>query len=236
MPLIEPSSYSAPLLLSNPHLQTIWHSEFRIPPALLYRREKIDTPDDDFLNIDWVASGSSRTALVLHGLESSAFRPYIKGMVAALQARGFDCAALNFRGCGGELNRTRSLYNAGKTDDVHTAVMHLIGKGYREIVLCGFSLGGNVVLKYAGEQAEAINAKIIGCAAVSAPVDLSSASVALGRRANIFYNRRFVRKLYRKVRDKMIAQPGSIDTAGFARVRSLRDYDELYIPLQWAAT
>jgi hypothetical protein len=84
------------------------------------------------------------------------------------------------------------------------------------------------VLKYAGEQAGGISPGITGCAAVSAPVDLASASAALEKKTNILYNRRFVKKLYRKVCDKMAAQPGSIDTAGFARVRCLRDYDELY--------
>jgi hypothetical protein len=106
--------------------------------------------------------------------------------------------------------------------------MHLQATGYREIVLCGFSLGGNVVLKYAGEQAGGISTGITGCAAVSAPVDLASASAALEEKTNILYNRRFVKKLYRKVCDKMAAQPGSIDTTNFARVRCLRDYDELY--------
>ena len=228
MPLVQPSSYKAPPLLSNPHLLTVWHSEFRKVTVPEYRREKIETPDGDFLSIDWVTRGSSRAALVLHGLESSSDRPYMMGMVQALSSRGFDCAALNFRGCGGELNRTRIFYNAGKTDDLHTAVLHLQGRGYARIALCGFSLGGNVVLKYAGERGRSISTSIAGCAAISAPVDLPSASEALERRSNSFYNRRFVRKLYCKVRHKMEAQPGSIDTAGFARVRTLRDYDQEY--------
>lgn len=228
MPLIDPSTYKAPLLFASPHIQTIWHSEFRAASAPPYRRDILDTPDGDCITIDWVANGGSRAALVLHGLESSSKRPYMRGMVAALHARGFDCAAMNFRGCGGGLNRTGTMYNAGATADLHTAVGHLAARGYREIVLCGFSLGGNIVLKYAGEQAGDLNGRITCCAAVSAPVDLTSAAAALERPSSFLYNRRFVKKLCRKVRAKAAAQPGSIDAAGLARVRTLRDYDELY--------
>jgi uncharacterized protein len=212
--------------MSSGHIQTIYHSEFRRVDGVKYTREKIDTPDGDFLNIDWLRSGSRKIVLLLHGLESDTTRSYMKGMVKALSSRGFDCAALNFRSCGGEMNRTNFFYNAGNTSDTDFVIRHIEKLPYDQIYLFGSSLGGNVTLKYIGEKGKNISKKIVRAAAISAPCDLSDSSKALERKSNLIYNRRFVKKLLRKVKAKLAVQPGSLDAGRIRFVRSLRDYDD----------
>lgn len=214
--------------MSNGHIQTIYHSEFRRVDGVKYTREKIDTPDGDFLNIDWLRGGNKKVALILHGLESSTTRSYMKGMAKALFSRGFDCAAMNFRSCGGEMNRTGIFYNAGKTDDTDLVVRLLEKLPYDEIYIVGFSLGGNVALKYVGEKGKKISKKLVRAAAISAPCDLSDSSKALERTSNFIYNKRFVKKLLRKVKAKLAAHPGSLNPTRVKLVKTLRDYDNHY--------
>lgn len=228
MPYIYPSTYKAPLLCANNHFQTIYHSEFRRVDGIEYTREKIFTPDGDFLNIDWLCNASKSVVLIVHGLESSGDRPYMKGMVKALVHRGFDCAVLNLRGCGGEMNQTPVFYHAGKTEDIETAVSHLISKGYASICLVGFSLGGNIVLKYLGERGKKALKYITRAAAVSAPCDLHSSAASLAKITNIIYNKRFVKKLTRKIKAKMALYPGSVSDKYFRYVKTLRDFDDYY--------
>ncbi len=228
MPYIHPSSYHTPFWLRNPHYQTIYHSEFRRVTGITYLREQIETADGDFLNLDWVKNNQPRAAIVVHGLESSSHRAYLKGMVKAISKRGFDCAAMNLRSCGGEMNRTNVFYNAGKIDDLDEVVSHLETLGYSEIVLCGFSLGGNLVLKYVTEKGAQISRTISHAAAVSAPINLKSSSDALEEHKNLFYNRRFVKKLCRKITQKALLHPGSVSVEKLAQVKTLRDYDEHY--------
>jgi len=228
MPYIYPSSYQPPFLKSNPHYQTMYHSEIRRVKGINYIREQIDTTDGDFINLDWVKNNHHRAAIVIHGLESSTNKSYLKGMVKALATRGFDCAAMNLRSCGGEMNRTNIFYNAGKIDDLDDVVRHLEMLGYQEIVLCGFSLGGNLALKYVAEKENKISKSIFRCAAVSAPIDLKSSSEALEEQRNLFYNRRFVMKLHKKMQSKALLQPGSVSLDNFTMVKTLRDYDEHY--------
>jgi uncharacterized protein len=228
MPYIYPSTYKAPLLCGNNHFQTIYHSEFRRVDGITYNREKIFTPDGDFLNIDWLRNDKKSVVLILHGLESSADRPYMKGMVKALVLRGFDCAVLNLRGCGGEINKTPAFYHAGKTEDIETAVLHLQSKGYTSICLVGFSLGGNIVLKYLGERGKKALKYIARAAAVSAPCDLHSSSNSLEKITNKIYNKRFVKKLVRKIKAKMVLYPGMATDQYFRYVKTLRDFDDYY--------
>src|SRR5688572_9025111 len=118
-----------------------------------YTRERIATPDDDFLDLDWLTQGSEKVVIISHGLEGNSKRAYIKGMAKALYDGGFDICAWNFRGCSGEMNRQQRFYHSGATDDLHTVVEHsLQTKKYKSIYLVGFSLGGNVTLKYLGER------------------------------------------------------------------------------------
>lgn len=228
MPYIYPSTYTAPRFRANRHFQTIYHSEFRKVPGVAYSREKINTPDGDFLNIDWNIKGNKKAAILVHGLESSPDRSYMKGMVKALSERGFDCAALILRSCGGEMNRKPMFYHAGKTDDLETAITHVKGKGYTTICLVGFSLGGNIVLKYLGERGRQAQDLISCAAAVSTPCDLASSTESLEKFSNKIYNKRFVNKLIRKIRGKLQILPGFIDEKLIRKVKTLKDYDNIF--------
>lgn len=139
--------YNPPALLRNGHLQTIFPSLFRKVPGVRYLRERIDTPDGDFLDLDWSRTGSRRLAVLSHGLEGNSRRHYIRGMVRVLNSVRIDTLAWNHRGCSGEPNRTLRMYHNGVIDDLDLVVRHAVEKGeYRSVFLVGFSLGGNLSL------------------------------------------------------------------------------------------
>ena len=145
--------YLPPFFLFSPHLETIYPALLRRVTLTAYKRERINTPDDDFLDLDWLQKDSNSVVIISHGLEGNSTRPYMKGMAKALSDGGFDVCALNLRGCSGEMNRQLRFYHSGATDDLHTVVEHVIStKRYRSIYLVGFSLGGNITLKYLGEH------------------------------------------------------------------------------------
>jgi len=229
MPIIVKSTYSPPRLFSNPHVQSVFPSVFRRVNGVCYRRERIETPDDDFVDLDWSKVGSNRVALVLHGLEGDSGRAYMRGMVRALNRRDWDAAALNFRGCSGECNRALRFYHSGDTRDIQTVLQHIIEQeDYAEIALVGFSLGGNVILKYLGEQGARLNSLVKKAVVFSAPCDLASGALELSRLSNRFYLRRFLRMLRAKIRMKMQLMPGRITDQGYTDIRTFKDFDDRY--------
>ena len=150
MPVVNHSSYNSPIWLRNGHLQTIWPVLFRNPPLPSLWRERLETPDGDFIDIDHIPAcagiRSGRVAILSHGLEGNSTRRYRLGMAEALNRRGWDVVARNFRGCSGEMNHTLPLYHGGETDDLHLVVQYCVSLGYGSIVLVGFSMGGNQTL------------------------------------------------------------------------------------------
>jgi len=229
LPVISQSSYRAPALFSNCHLQTVFPSLLRRVSGVTYSRTRIDTPDGDFLDLDVSSIGSERVAVVLHGLEGDSTRAYILGMVKALNKRGWDATALNFRGCSGECNRKVRFYHSGDTADLRTVISHLLNQGkYSEMALVGFSLGGNVVLKYLGEQGNNVPSIVRKAAAISVPCDLPSSSVKLAQSANRLYLKRFLRMLRKKIRMKMAVMPGLISDHGYGSIKSFKEFDDRY--------
>jgi uncharacterized protein len=229
MPIIPKSSYRAPILFTNPHVQTVFPTLFRKVTGVSYRRERIDTPDGDFLDLDWSNIGSKRLAILLHGLEGNSTRTYILGMVKALNNGGWDAVAVNFRGCSGEPNRKLRFYHMGETGDLETVVSHVVGLGsYEELSLLGFSLGGNVILKYLGERGQDVNAMFKKAVVFSVPCDLTSSSRKLDHPANRLYMRRFLRMLHEKIRMKMEILPASINDRGYERIKNFEDFDDAY--------
>jgi predicted alpha/beta-fold hydrolase len=224
MPLAR-SSYSPPPGFSNPHLQTIVAGRLRRVDGIRYDRERITTPDGDFLDLDWSRVDADRVVVISHGLEGSADRAYVRGMVRTLNRRGWDALAWNLRGCSGEPNRRLRLYHSGATEDLE-AVVHRALADYDHVALVGFSLGGNMTLKYLGEQGG--TAPVRRAVAVSVPVDLAASSVALARWENGLYMRYFLRSLRRKVRTKARQFPGEISTDGLATIRDFRGFDDRY--------
>jgi len=229
MPLIFPSTYSAPKLLANGHVQTILPNLFRRVRGVHYQRERITTPDDDFLDLDWSRIGSPRLAILSHGLEGNSQRPYILGMVKALHARGWDALAWNYRGCSGEPNKQLRSYHSGFTEDLHTVITHALAPDtYSEIVLSGFSLGGNITLKYLGEQGSHLHPRIQTAVAVSVPCDLRSGALKMAQPANKLYMAIFLQSFHEKIKAKMRTMPGQISDEGFDQIKTFEDFDNRY--------
>ena len=225
MPII-PSRFHAPFFLRNGHMQTIL-------PVLLPRRvragfvrERLELPDGDFLDLDWLRSGAGRVAILAHGLEGSSTQTYIRGMAAALASAGWDVLAWNFRGCSGEPNRLPRAYHSGETQDLR-AVIARAAADYLSLALVGFSLGGNVILKYLGEAPP--HTTVCTAAAICAPIDLAACAHQLDRRwSNRPYVRRFLLSLIEKIEAKAKRFPGVVNATGARRMCSFQEFDDRY--------
>ncbi|GHB62767.1 YheT family hydrolase [Persicitalea jodogahamensis] len=231
MPLLRTHDHQAPFWLPNGHLQTIFPALFRKIKDVRYTREQIVTPDEDFLNLDWSQTGQgSANALVIlsHGLEGDSQRQYILGMVRALTRQGFDCLAWNYRSCGGEMNKQLRFYHSGATEDLETVVRHALLKGYQTIHLMGFSLGGNLTLKYLGEKGKSVYSEIKKAVVFSVPMDLLACSRAIEKPENRLYLKRFLGSLKPKVHAKAAVFPEGINAGDYAKVKTFYDFDHIY--------
>jgi predicted alpha/beta-fold hydrolase len=225
MPIIR-SIFRPPILLRNPHLQTILPALFQRRCRVVFERERLELEDGDFLDLDWMKRGGKRLAILTHGLEGSSDAVYIRGMAETLRGAGWDILAWNFRGCGTEPNRLARFYHSGETGDIATVVRHAAGD-YERIALIGFSLGGNVTLKYLGEGPSP--SSVVAAVAISTPVDLTSSARALdSRRSNRIYLHRFLQTLIAKVEAKARRFPEELDANGARAIRTFQEFDNRY--------
>lgn len=227
MPLVESSSYKAPWIFRNPDLSTIYTALFRAKARLNFTRKRIETPDGDFLDLDWSNVSSKKLAILCHGLEGSSDNAYITNAALALNDNAYDVCALNYRGCGGEPNRLLKSYHSGKTEDLDLLITNNIDD-YDEIYLVGFSVGGNICLKYLGERASSLDPRIKAAVTFSVPVSLESCALELARPRNFIYMKNFLLKLKEKTRIKEKLFPGLINTRDFSEIKNFLDYDERY--------
>ncbi|MHA6279137.1 YheT family hydrolase [Salinimicrobium sp. CAU 1759] len=228
MPLVE-STYTPPVIFRNYHISTVYSALIRKVP-LHQDRERIDLEDGDFLDLDWSFSEerSEKVLVVIHGLEGSAKRPYVTGLAKYFNSHGWDVAAMNLRGCSGELNRHFRSYHAGATGDLQEVVEHILKKDkYQTIAFNGFSLGGNLMLKYLGEKRE-IPEQIKAAVMVSVPCDLHGSLQQLQKKENFLYAKRFLYKL----RDHLMVRaenfPDRLTRQEIEACNSLLDIDNLY--------
>lgn len=226
MPAIQNSEYQRPKWCLNAHMETIYPALFRkvknIPP---FESQRITTPDQDFLDLFWSKQGSQKCVILQHGLEGSADRPYITGMAKCFFENGFDTLTWNYRGCGDEINRTELFYHSGATYDLDLVISHALPK-YDEVYLVGFSLGGNLTLKYLGEAER--NQKIKKAVAISAPLDLDAGVDHLHGKSGLIYEKRFLKNLRKKVISKHEVMPDKISIEHLKKVKTLRDFDDHY--------
>ena len=226
MPVLFDSDYRVPFLFQNKHLQTIYPALFRRVPGVEYTRERVELPDGDFLDLDWSKRGNQRLVVVLHGLEGNADRPYIRGMVKLFNQAGWDALGWNFRGCSGEINRLLRTYHSGETEDLHWVLSRIIAqKTYESIAIIGFSLGGNVTLKYLGEQGSNLPQTVKAAVAFSVPCDLASSGVRLRQWYNRPYMDRFMEGLKEKIKAKEALATGVVDLDQVYRSRNFADFD-----------
>lgn len=227
--MVQPCSYKTPRGVRNPHVHMILANRMRLVPGVAYHRERLDTPDGDFLDVDWARRGFRRVAVICHGLEGHSRRPYVLGMVRAMNRAGWDACAMNLRGCSGEPNRKPFFYHSGMTEDVETVVHHVLkSEDYHGIALVGFSLGGNLVLKYVGERSNTLSSRILGAVAFSVPCDLGASAREISKPGNRFYLKRFLRMLKEKIEAKRPLFPDLLSTASYENLRTLEDFDNRY--------
>lgn len=213
--------------LRGPNLQTLWGKFFRRKANVETHLERLSTPDGDFLDLHHLPGRSGKPLLVLlHGLEGSIHSHYIQGLLSEASRRHWRAAVLVFRSCGNELNRTRRFYHSGETTDLALAVDHLAAS-FRDspIVLAGVSLGGNVLLKYLGEQSGRVSPRIRAAAAVSVPYDLGLAADHIDRGFAKIYQQSFINSLKAKAIAKLDAFPSLVVREDVESIRTIRDFD-----------
>jgi len=192
-----------------------------------YTRERITTPDDDFLDIDWIKQDAKKLVIISHGLEGNTERAYIKGMAKACYTQGYDVLTWNYRGCGAELNRQLRFYHSGATDDLDIIVQHAVKSNrYAEINLIGFSLGGNLTLKYLGES-RVLHGIINKGIAFSVPLNLYTSCLQISRPENILYSKRFLNSLSKKVVQKASIHT-SLDIRPLTKIKTLLEFDDYF--------
>lgn len=169
MPVFESTGFKPAWWLRNAHLQTLWPVLWRRFPRPVTTRERLQTSDKDFIDLDWYGEEPAPIVILLHGLSGSSRSPYIGGIQTALRKRGFRTVAMNFRGCSSQPNQTARCYHSGDTEDLDYLYRNLL-QTYPKTPLAavGYSLGGNVLLKWLGEGMRNVN--LFAAIAVSAPL------------------------------------------------------------------
>ncbi len=219
-------SYRAPAWLPGSHAQTIWPLLIKgpLPP---YRRERWETPDGDFIDLDWVDGATGAPCVVLfHGLEGSSRSHYARRLMHAASRRGWHGVVVHFRGCSGEPNRLARAYHSGDSPEIDWVLRRLRAASHAALFAAGVSLGGNALLKWAAELGAEADAPAMAIAAVSVPLDLAAANDSLSAGFNLVYARHFLRTLIPAAQAKHRRFPGRFDLHRALAARTLRDFDD----------
>ncbi|MFT3778270.1 MAG: alpha/beta fold hydrolase [Ottowia sp.] len=246
-------------------MQTIWpalRSRWAGGPRMAYRRERWDTPDGDFIDVDWLAGAESAAGappgaagllqgasvlpggrepraagsvgapllVLFHGLEGDSRSHYAEAFAAWARAHGLGFAVPHFRGCSGEINRAPRAYHCGDFEEIDWILRRFAERSAGSPVLVvGVSLGGNALLRWAGEAGASAGQQASAVAAVCAPLDMAAGGRAIGRGFNrLVYTRMFLRTLKAKARAKLAQHPGLFDAGRLDAVRDLHDFDDLF--------
>jgi len=225
-----PEAFRLPWWARGPHTQTLLARGLRSPDGPPFERERIETEDGDFLDVDWTPDPgpAAPIVLVLHGLEGSSHRRYVRSVARQLLAHGVRTAAMNFRGCSGEPNRALRFYHSGETSDP-LSVLEIIRSRYpdRRVGAMGFSLGGNVVLKMLGERDDGGSGVVDAAAVMSVPYDLATGCALLEQSTmGRLYSAYFMRSLRKKVASKRDRLSERLDIGAIDRARTIREFDE----------
>lgn len=217
--------------LPGPHLQTLGARFLRPGGGVPLRRERLDTPDGDFLDLDHAFDGAdprrdAPMVLVLHGLEGSAQSKYALQAYRAIRAGGARAVGLNFRSCSGELNRLPKSYHSGETGDLAFVLGRLRERTREPLGVIGFSLGGNILLKFLGERGESVHDLVAAASVISVPYDLAAGAHFLQRSGGWIYRSFLLRKLRRKIAAKRNILPQDLQLARIARARSFHAFDD----------
>ena len=244
MPLIN-STYQPSRIWQNAHFSTIYPSIFRKVSGIQYNRERMELSDGDFLDLDWnfaentafnnspimkvetLIKRNHKLAIFTHGFLGNSTRPYLLGGVKSFVSAGYDALAWNHRGLGGENNRLEKITTHGSSDELEEVINHALSKNqYDEIALIGYSKGGNISLKYAGEKGKNIPFEIKKIVAISTPTDLQASVDVMGKDG--FYTKRFYKKLTQFIQERRSLI--SDDTfKNFKNFKNLDNFADYYI-------
>jgi predicted alpha/beta-fold hydrolase len=236
--------YHAPRWLIGGNSQTIWPALFsqrHAGPAPRFVRERWDTPDGDFIDVDWLdappgppgPAGTGRAGapllVLFHGLEGSSASHYAQSFADAARQRGWRYAVPHFRGCSGEPNRAPRAYHSGDYEEIGWILAHMRARQGAPVIAVGVSLGGNALLRWAEETGAAAATTASAVAAISAPVDLAAGGAAIGQGFNRHtYTRMFLRTMKAKAVDMLARHPGLFDRQQMLSARTLHDFDNIF--------
>lgn len=228
MPIIK-SSYKPSFLFKNAHFNTVFRTFFT-SNTVDYKRHRLELKDGDFMDLDFLFSYADTILIALHGLEGSTNSTYIKAVSEYFDSNNIDVCAVNFRGCSGEDNRLFESYYSGRTEDLEAVIKFVNSEfNYKNIILLGYSLGGNMTLKYLGEQGENLPKNIKCSFGISVPCDLTDSSNQLSNTNNKVYLKRFLIDLKKKTLEKNKKFPDSfLSEEKIKAVKNFKQYDDLY--------
>jgi predicted alpha/beta-fold hydrolase len=233
-------SHRAPWWLPGGHLQTIWPSLFSratVGAEPKFRRERWTTPDDDFIDVDFLvdaldtsADAATRPLLVLfHGLEGSSRSGYAKAFACLAREQGWSYAVPHFRGCSGELNLAPRAYHSGDYEEVEWILQRMTERRGGPVLAVGISLGGNMLLRWAEESGASAAKKAHAVAAVCSPIDLAAGGHAIGRGFGLYtYTRMFLGTMKPKALAKLRQHPGLFDERKLRAARNLYEFDNVF--------
>jgi uncharacterized protein len=240
MPIIN-STYKPSYIWRNPHVSTIYPSAFRKVHGVNYIREKLELSDGDFLDLDWsfareenpitnhqsLITQNNKLAIFTHGFLGNSTRPYLLGGIKSFKSANYDALAWNHRGMGGENNRLEKITTHGSSGDLEEVINHALSKNqYTEIILVGYSKGGNISMKYAGEKSKNIPSEIKKIIAISSPTDLQGSVDVMGKDG--FYTNRFKTKLLKFLLNRTELIDNQM-IKGFSKFKYLDDFTDNYI-------
>lgn len=225
--------YNAPWWLPGGHAQTIWPALLAradCSPEPLYRRERWPTPDDDFVDVDWMDAAATAPLLVLfHGLEGSSGSHYALALAQWAKQQGWGLVVPHFRGCGGEINRAPRAYHSGDFAEIDWMLARLRASHVGPLYAVGVSLGGNALLRWAQEAGNSAAKVVLAVASVSAPVDLTASGLAIGRGVSRqVYTRLFLKTMKPKALQKLAQFPGLFDVSALHAAQDLYDFDNVF--------
>jgi predicted alpha/beta-fold hydrolase len=179
------------------------------------------------MDLDWQKQNSENLLVLFHGLEGSSQSQYIKGMSTYFSSRGWDVCAVNFRSCSGEMNSLLRSYHSGATEDIDAALNHILNnRSYTKVFTGGFSLGGNMLLKYLGEKKYQIPVMLKAAFAFSVPCDLAASSLEIAKPSNYIYMHRFLKSLGQKMVYKASQFEGSMDISTLSQMKNFHEFDD----------
>lgn len=227
MPLIPSTDYQPPYWLFNAHLETIYPAVFRkVSIEQACESLVINTPDSDYFQLDYYDRRSANTVIISHGLEGNSRRPYILGMAGIFLENGWNVIAWNYRGCNDRPNKTIKSYHSGFTEDLAEVIRFADKPEIKRIALIGFSLGGNLTLRYLGDDG-LVNPKICSAVVFSVPIDLHQSCLQISEPSNFLYSRRFLKSLKVKIVEKAKLFP-EIDITPLSKIHDLKSFDDYY--------